>query len=286
MPVDGAHLAVTYSPGRGTAVVALHGASAGTRNFRLYEHLHAVLPAIGLGVATFDRRGEGGSSGAPSRGSFEVQARDALAVADSLDIDRIGLWGFSQGGWVAPLAAVMSRRVEFLVLIASTGVTPAEQMRYAVAEQVRRAGFGQEAALRAVNLRRRYEAWVHESGDVSGSGLERELRRASHEPWWEYAFLPTDLPDAAGRASWISEMDFDPVPIFAATAVPALLFYGADDGWTPVASSLAAWRQARGDGVEVVVIPDASHDLSLQGARLSPMYEHRLVGWLRSRLSE
>lgn len=262
------------------AIVALHGASAGLRHHPLYEHLHAVLPRAGIGVATFDRRGEGSSTGEPSRGRFEVQARDALAVAAALQVNRIGLWGFSQGGWVAPIAATMSPDVGFLTLIASTGVTPAEQMRYAAAEQIRRSGFGPDVVDRALALRRRLEDWVHDPNKKAGDSLRVELAAAADEPWWESAFLRRDLPDSAGRAAWISEMDFDPRPVFAAVSVPTLLFYGADDEWTPVDDSIAAWRVARGEAVDVALIPGASHELTLPDGRLAPTYEDRLVAWL------
>ena len=274
---DGATLAVTFSPAGRTAIVALHGASAGVRRHPLYEHLHAVLPAVGVGVATFDRRGEGGSTGEASRGRFEVQARDALAVAAALPVDRIGLWGFSQGGWVAPIAATMSPDVSFLTLIASTGVSPAEQMRYATAEQTRRAGFGQDAVERALALRHRFEDWVDQPDEETGASLYADLAAVAREPWWVTAFLPRDLPDAAGRARWMAEMDFDPVPVFASVTVPTLLFYGTDDGWTPVDTSIAAWRRARGEGVEVTLIPNASHELTLPDGQLAPAYEDRLV---------
>ena len=55
---DGVSLAATYSPAGDTVVVALHGAGAGTRDYFLYRHLHNLLPPLGIGVVTFDRRGE------------------------------------------------------------------------------------------------------------------------------------------------------------------------------------------------------------------------------------
>jgi pimeloyl-ACP methyl ester carboxylesterase len=57
-----------------------------------------------------------------------LQAEDALAVIDAIGARQVGLWGYSQGGWIGPLAATASDEVAFLVLIASTGVTPSEQM--------------------------------------------------------------------------------------------------------------------------------------------------------------
>ncbi len=218
---NGATLACSYSAAGSTAIVALHGAGEGTRDWYLYRHLHDVLPPAGIGVVTFDRRGEGESTGEVSRGLFAVQADDALAVAASVDAERVGLWGISQGGWVAPLAATRSDRVAFLVLLASTGVTPAEQMRYAVAEQIRRAGFGDGVAERAVALRERAEAWIRGG---SSDELDAELAAAAREPWWELTFLPDQLPPApeadAVRQELAEEMFFEPEPVFAGVRVP------------------------------------------------------------------
>jgi uncharacterized protein len=62
--------------------------------------------------------------------------------------------------------------------------------------------------------------------------------------------------------------------------VPALLFYGAEDSWTPVEPSVEAWRAARGAEVEIVVVPGAEHDLTLPDGSFAPEYERRLVDWL------
>ena len=110
---QGITLTASYSPAGGTALLALHGAAYGIRDYFRYEHLHEVLPAAGIGVATFDRRGEGDSTGASSRGRFYVQVADAFAVLEALDAERVGLWGYSKGSWVGPLAAAASDRVAF-----------------------------------------------------------------------------------------------------------------------------------------------------------------------------
>jgi hypothetical protein len=277
---DGVSLAATYSAAGSTALVALHGASMGTRDYFLYRNLHELLPETGIGVVTFDRRGEGGSTGDASRGRFEVQAADALAVCEALDVPRVGLWGVSQGGWIAPLAASQSRRVAFVVGIASTGVTPSEQMMYAVAQQLERARYGSAVVQRVLALRRFYEAHVHGYADSREEELAVELAKAMEEPWWLLAFLPPVPLDAEGRRLWIEEMDFDPRPIFAQVRVPALMFYGEDDAWTPVQPSVDAWRAARGDDVDIVVIPEASHELCMADDSLSPEYERKLVDWL------
>ena len=91
-----------------------------------------MLPPRGVAVLRFDRR-------ACAADRFDEQSADALAAVATLaarpeiDAKRIGLWGFSQGAWVAPVVATRSDRLGFLVLVAATGVSPAAQMRYGTA---------------------------------------------------------------------------------------------------------------------------------------------------------
>jgi pimeloyl-ACP methyl ester carboxylesterase len=278
---DGIELAASYSPAGDTAIVALHGASEGMRDSPLYTHLHELLPPAGIGVVTFDRRGEGKSTGDSSRGRFQVQVDDALAVLRAIDAENVGLWGISQGGWIGPLAAAASDDVEFLVLVASTGVTPAEQMMYAVEKQLRLAGYGDEIVASALDLRRRFEEWVHTRAPGPDEQLAADLWAGVDEDWWGHVWLPPTLLDEESVRLWIEEMDFDPRPVFAQVRVPTLLFYGEADAWTPVEPSVEAWRAARGDEVEIVVIPQAEHDLTLPDGSLSPEYTRTLVDWLR-----
>jgi pimeloyl-ACP methyl ester carboxylesterase len=277
---DGFELAASYWPAGDTAIVALHGAGEGTRDSALYRHLHELLPPAGIGVVTFDRRGEGESTGDVSRGRFEEQVEDVLAVIDAVDADRVGLWGISQGGWIGPLAAAASDDVAFLVLVASTGVTPSDQMMYAVEKQLRLAGFGDDAVDKALELRRRFEDWIHTRAPEPDEALAADLLAALDEPWAGQLWLPPSLLDEEGTRLWIEEMDFDPRPSFAQVRVPTLLFYGEADSWTPVEPSVEAWRAARGDKVEIVVIPEAEHDVTLPDGTLAPEYTNKLVDWL------
>jgi pimeloyl-ACP methyl ester carboxylesterase len=276
----GFSLAASYSVAGSTALVALHGAGEGTRESPSLRHLHELLPQHGVGVVTFDRRGEGESTGDATRGRFELQVDDALAVLRALDAERVGLWGISQGAWIGPLAAAASDEVAFLVLLASTGVTPAEQMMYAVERQLRLAGYGDDAVGRALDLRRRFEHWVHTVAPEPDEQLADDLLAALDEPWAGQLWLPPGLLDEEGLRLWIEEMDFDPRPSFARVRVPTLLFYGAEDSWSPADASVEAWRAARGDEVEIVVVPGAEHDLTLPDGRFAPEYDRRLVEWL------
>jgi uncharacterized protein len=286
IPVEGAVLAATLSrpdADRPPAVVAVHGAERGVRDWYLYEHLHRVLPPAGIAVVTFDRRGDGDSTGEPSRGRFEQQASDALAVIEQttraveLDPECIGLWGISQGGWVAPLAATMSDRVAFLVLLASCGVTPGEQMRWTAGFQTRRA-FGEEAGAEAERLWEHALDWMR-GGDRAP--LEAAVAEAKTKPWWKTAWFPEEpIPDEA-RTEVRAELDFDPTAVFARVRVPTLLVYGDEDEWIPVDESLAAWREARGEEIDIVMVLGTGHEPA-HGEDVSPEYEESLETWLRA----
>ena len=283
---DGARLATSVSLPEAEhlpapALVALHGASDGTRDGHLFTHLHRALPGAGFAVATFDRRGEGASTGEPSRGRFAQQAADALAVVehvgalDGVDPDRIGLWGHSQGAWVAPLAAGDNEAVQFLVLVASCGVTPGEQMRFAAVTQVR-AAVNERAAKAAGDLWRLVLQWLDGAPRepvVSAIDAARRLR------WWPLAHLDDELPADDQRDSLRQELLFDPVPVFAATDVPTLLVYGPDDDWIPVRTSIDVWRRARRSGIELALVPGARHEPVIDG-KIAPLYHHALLAWL------
>ena len=280
---DGIGLAASYSPAGETAIVVVHGAGEGLRENPLYTHLHELLPPAGIGVVTFDRRGEGESTGDSSRGRFELQVSDALAVLRAVPATQVGLWGISQGGWIGPLAAAASEDVKFLVLVASTGVTPAEQMMYAVERQLRLAGYGDDVVARALELRRRFEDWVHTRAPEPDEELAADLWAGVDEDWWGQVWLPPTLLDEESVRLWIEEMDFDPRPSFSEVRVPTLLFYGDADSWTPVEPSVEAWRAARGGEVEIVVVPGAEHDLTLPDGSFAPAYDEKLVDWLSTR---
>ena len=284
IPVEGAVLAARLSlaaEGPAPAVVALHGAERGLKDWYLYEHLHEVLPPAGCAALTFDRRGEGGSTGESSRGRFQLQAEDALAVIEhiaalqEIAADCIGLWGISQGGWVAPLAATMSDRVAFLVLVASVGVTPGEQMRWTAQFQAGRE-YGEEAAAGAERIWLLALEWMR---GADRAELESAVAEGRGQDWWPKAFFPEELPGDEARDEVREELDFDPAPVFAEVKVPTLLFYGDEDEWIPVPESIAAWKKAR-PSADVVVVPGTGHEPAVDEV-VDPLYERTMLDWLQ-----
>ena len=269
---------LSLPPGAGPfpAIVGVHPADDGSRDHYLLRHLEAVLPPAGFAVARFDRRGDD----VP----LLDQARDVEAVVETLaghaaiDRDRIGLWGFSQGAWVAPLVATRSARIAFLVLVASTGVSPAQQMRYGTAKQARSFGHTEEQVQALVALRSAFEEYAR--GHRSRAEVQAEIDAARDEPWFPRAWVRAELPAEPGF--W-PDMDFEPAPLFARVRVPVLLFYGEDDECQPIDASIGAWK---GPGRTINRLRGTAHAPTLRGERdlasVAPDYTDSLVAWLRT----
>lgn len=90
------------------AMIPLHPADDGGRRQFLFEHLAGLLPGLGVAVLRYDRRAAAAGRNVP----YLLQAEDLSHAGDVLttEIGRVppGLWGLSQGAWVALLAARLS----------------------------------------------------------------------------------------------------------------------------------------------------------------------------------
>ena len=94
----------------------------------------------GIAVLLYDKRGVGASGGeccpALDTGYFPLLATDliqgveALKLYSGIDPLRIGLYGFSQGGWVLPNAAARSPSVAFTVIGSGPAVSLGEELLY------------------------------------------------------------------------------------------------------------------------------------------------------------
>ena len=119
-------------------VVLISGAGAATRDTLLGEA--RALAAAGVATIVYDKRTAGYTA---LRRDYRVLADDAvragelLRAAPGVDATRIGLLGWSEGGWVAPTAAYRAPgRFAFVALASAPIVSPLEQVVWAVRRAV------------------------------------------------------------------------------------------------------------------------------------------------------
>lgn len=271
------------------AVVLLHGDGPETREG--YRFLARLFARRGVAALVYDKRGTGASSGDWRRARFEGLAGDALAGVsllkrrDDIRPDRIGLWGGSQGGWIATLAAARAADVAFLIIKAGPATTPARKAASTSLARVRSAGYPEEVLDRV-------RALMELQFEVlrSGRGWERlaeAVGQVKDQSWFPHVAV---MRHSRWNSSWMHygpDIDFDPAPIYERLSIPVLFLLGERDQEVPVNETVAVLDRIQrefGRDITVRVFPGADHQIELPRwvrfrPRFAPGYLETTLGW-------
>jgi pimeloyl-ACP methyl ester carboxylesterase len=293
---DGTSLAgrLVLPPGDGRVAIAILVHGSEDSSARDFYALQRLLPARGVGVFVYDKRGTGGSGGTYTQ-DFERLAADAVAALHETRrlagarAGRIGYLGTSQGGWVAPLAA-RRERVDYVIVAYGLAVSVIDEDREAIELEMRLKGHSPAEIARALEVATAAEA-VFESRFTSGFEALRAVRaRYANEPWFadlhgNFTHFALEMSDAQLRAAahtfgtWGTPFRYDPMPTLRALETPQLWVLGADDLDAPSAETARRLRALAADGkpVSVAMFPGAEHgiteyELAPDGSRVSTRF--------------
>src|SRR5215472_3185078 len=284
--------------GRYPAIILVHGSGAEDREYML--PFARFLIRHGVAVLGYDKRGVGGSTGDWNTASFDDLAGDVVAAFDYLrtrnDIDRsqIGLLGWSQAGWVMPLAAIRAKDIAFLISISGSGVSAAETTIDQTQNELTARGLRPEGIQQIVGLMK----------------LQHEFARTG-QGWDQYAAAraklaarmgspPGTFPGTPDDPYWqfIRRLYFyDPAPILRQLQTPVLALFGEMDDNILAEKNKNAWEAALKAGnnrdYTLRIIPKADH-LQLEAKtgsnaemaslqRFAPTYFATVQVWLAKR---
>jgi pimeloyl-ACP methyl ester carboxylesterase len=278
-------------------LLVLHVSSAGERDFPSYVHLAKTLPAHGIGVLRYDRRGSGASTGNFDTASFPDLADDARAVLDwahgleTVDGRRVILWGMSQGGWIAPLLAVEDTTIAGVVIVSGTATTPANQMIFSAQTALREAGYSDEVIERATLLRQQYDLYF--DGKMKRDDIAELLANARAEAWFPLAYLPEEPPPDVMQSKWYFQFDFDPADAISKVRAPVLLLFAERDPWIPIESSMAIWKKKNPKHLTISIVPGTNHFMAKttdpahesDPEPVSADYTEIMIQWLKAVLA-
>ncbi len=287
-PEGGHTLAGTFtrpaSEGPFPAVILISGSGPQDRDEALMGHrpflvLADHLTRRGIAVLRYDDRGVGESTGDFGTATSQDFASDALAAVaylktrDDVDPGKIGLAGHSEGGVIAPMAAVASPDISYIVLMAGTGVN-GERILYAQAALIARAAGAPEEAIAANREQQRaiFEVLKREpdpgrAGEAIAAIIRAGLERAN-------AGGETVSDDAMQQAvaaqvqqvnnPWFRYfLTYEPAPMLERVTVPVLAINGEKDLQVPYEENLreieAALRRGGNTRFETHALPDLNH---------------------------
>jgi pimeloyl-ACP methyl ester carboxylesterase len=186
-------------------IVFVHGSGPAPR----LTDLGRIMAADGFAVLTYDKRGVG-ESGGTYEGTYNISwdnlhllAADAAAAIDTLASHPrlrgrpVGLFGFSQAGWIIPIAAVENRRVAFIAFWSGPVCRVSDELEYGIASQENMAA---EDAARAtegspaqmVELTKRYVTQIRADGtDVDP---RTSLRQLDIPGLWLFGGADNEIP--------------------------------------------------------------------------------------------
>ncbi len=248
-------------------VIAQPGSSWQTR----YNE-HGMFTALGFaahGIAglAYDRRGFGGSGG-ERLVAFTTTAADLAAAVEAMrlrfDLNprHIGVFGLSQGGWIAPLAHTMTDGIRYIMLVGAAGTTPARQ-EIQRAVQVLRA---EDYPATEVEAIREFQEIAFHYGST-GEGWQRYLAarsRAEGKGWLRRVWSPAE-PGADNFMWGRLNGDYNPLPALLELRVPLLALWGEFDlnVHPEVNRSIfeVALDAAGNRDHTLVIVPEADHEL-------------------------
>jgi pimeloyl-ACP methyl ester carboxylesterase len=263
---------------RTTGVVLVGGSGPADRsNGAYFDALRDHLVAAGVTVLAFDKRGVGDSTGVWASAGVRELATDVAAAVEALrahpvvDRDAVGLFGHSEGGWVALRAATEGAAPRCLVLNSCPAVSFLEAELHALTS----AGVAPD---RAVALFRSLQNAVRVDADLATAVrvIADEPDPMLREVLEQTGFRLTDESYSQLRA-WI---DYAPDADFDELRTPTLAIYGSHDPVTPVQASID--RLARlAPTVRGRVFDGADHRLCIDGS-LAPGYLDAVSSWCLS----
>lgn len=286
------------------AVVFVTGSDPDTREAWQFEA--RALAAHGVASLLYDKRGVGESGGA----SHDLASWDDLAGdvegavnylhtrSDLIDPRRIGLVGQSQGTWIIAKVAARDPGIAFLVSIAGSGISAAEQETYRTGALMRANGFSADEIERARAFQRQ-KFRVAKTGlgwEALDSAMTR-LRRDSVRWFPGYGTGAAARSLATLRLYGVLQFNYDPTRDLRRIKAPVLVIMGENDLVFPPATVIermrAALREGGNQDFTSRIIRNAGHGLSttqtFQGRpfrrAISPAFIDVLVDWVKARVS-
>ena len=244
----------------------------------------------GIATFAFDKPGCGASAGdwrhygLDERADQLVGAIELIRGHETIDSERVGIWGHSQGGWLVQRLA-RTPTLAFAIASSAPSISVQQQILYDVTLTIRNRGHGEEDTRDAIALTKAIQ-------NAAAAGVSYEAVRddllapASRHGWYEDFPAITDVDDWR-HLQMLCASAHDPVADLERVACPFLALYGGLDEllppWRGAKQSGKALAESPCDDATVVVFPTGDHRLQDDDGAMVPGYLNLLGDWAATR---
>jgi uncharacterized protein len=255
------------APGPRPAVALVLGSGKQDRSYGgMGTALAKHFARQGFACLTWDKPGVGNSTGDFNAQNFRDRAEEALAAVrflrDRPDIrrDQVGVWGHSQGGMVAPLAASLSDDVGFLIEVSGWQGPAWKQDSVRVEAELRADDFSEADVAAATAFARRRMDLIR--SNLPFEELDKEQEAVKEQSWFPYVHRCDRILFESARPV----VGYDSGPSWEGVRCPVLVIYGDKDTSSGPPDDLVALirrglAKAGNHDVTVKIFPNADHSL-------------------------
>jgi len=251
------------------AVLMAQGSGPADRDSGGYfKHIREAFIENGVATYAFDKPGCGESSGdwrihgLEDRTTQMIAALEILRRHPSVDAERVGVWGHSQGGWLVQKLASRLDGLAFAIASSAPTLAVREQILYEAEQALRISGHDRQTISHALSLAESLQMAAI-NGDTFKS-ISELLKPATAEPWFRN-FPPIGGPEDWRHMTVLVAEPHDPLSDLRGVRCPFLAVYGGLDTLLP------PWRGAEESGraldaagcsdITITIFPVGDHRL-------------------------
>ncbi|MEW6366498.1 MAG: alpha/beta fold hydrolase [Acidobacteriota bacterium] len=269
-------LYLPQEPGPHPAIVLHQGSEHDS--WKDYNGSGYLFAANGIAAFCYDKRGVGSSQGKFTMDFYKLAADMCAAVEclkqhKAIDPDRIGVGGYSQGGWIGPLAASQRSDIRFVHVGFGLADSPFDEDREETLNALRDLGYKDADLARARRVIGATQEVIRQGLKGGWDELEAVKKECRNEPWMKH--MDGGITEAFIKwPGWCLRIfarnrillyglswDYDPRPVLEKVQVPMLWLLGGEDREAPNRETLARLDvlKKKGKPLDVVVFPATDH---------------------------
>jgi len=248
------------------AMVLLHGSSMNLKD--QYAFYADYFASIGFEVLIFDKRGNGESTGNYAASNYSDLIEDAVACLEtmrnreSIDKNKIGLWGYSQGAMLLPMVVTKTNIPAFLIAKSPEIFGATEGGAYSDSLRILNMGNTPDNAHIVAQSYRTVEMMIRDGNDY------KEVESFINQNAQKYNFM--NQTGLYGNRT-INKIEFDGYywkdrminfyPYWAKLKIPTLALFGEEDDILNAVKNESITKNFKNGNIKTKMFSRAGHNL-------------------------